>query len=117
MVHEGQFILSAEFQLHRRLYGIGNSALYRRETLCPPFCAAGSRRLYAAVPRRHLPREYADRGVLVLSVSRHLRCGDHPLRRGKDLRPAAVRARLVRLRLLDGHGTGFSTLQATAEAA
>ena len=56
-------------------------------------------------------------GVLVLSVSRHLRGGDYPLRRGKDLRPAAVRARLVRLRLLDGYGAGLSALQAAAEAA
>lgn len=50
-------------------------------------------------------------------VSRHLRGGDHPLRRGKDLRPAAVRARLVRLRLLDSHGAGLSALQAAEEAA
>ena len=36
---------------------------------------------------------------------------------GKDLRAAAVRARLVRLRLLDGDGAGLSALQAAAEAA
>lgn len=39
--------------------------------------------------------------VLVISVSRRLRGGDHSLCGGKDLRPAAVRTQLVRLRLID----------------
>lgn len=43
--------------------------------------------------------------------------GDHSLCSGKNIRSAAFRARLVRLRLLDSHGAGLSALQAATEAA
>ena len=72
MAHKRQPVLSAEFQLHRSLPWDGNGALYRRETICPPFRTTGSGKLYAAVSRRHLPREYADRRVLVLPVPRRI---------------------------------------------
>ena len=70
MAGQGQPVLSAEFQLHRLLSRIGDGAVRRRETIRPAFCAAGGRGLHAAVSRRDLPREYADRGLLVLSVPR-----------------------------------------------
>ena len=39
-----------------------------------------------------------------------------PLCSGEDLWSVAVRTGLVRLRLLDSHGAGFSAIQAAAEA-
>ena len=62
MAHKGQSVLPAEFQLHRCLPWAGNGAVHRWETLCPPFRAAGGGQLYAAVPWRDLPREYAIEG-------------------------------------------------------
>lgn len=60
MAHKEQPVLSAELQLYRLLPLIGDSTLYCGETLCPAFYAAGGGVLYAALPRRDLPGEYAD---------------------------------------------------------
>ena len=55
MAYKGQPVLSAEFQLYRGLSRPGNGTVYRREALCPAFCAGGGGQLYAAVPGRDLP--------------------------------------------------------------
>ncbi len=60
MAHKKQPVLSAKFQLYRMLPLIGDSTLYCLETLCPAFCAVGGWVLYAALPRRVFPGEYAD---------------------------------------------------------
>ena len=71
---------------------------------------AACRTLYADLPRPDLTRKYADRGLLVLSIFRRLRGSNDSLRSGKDIRTSPLRTGMVRIRMLDGDGTGFSSI-------
>ena len=65
---------------------VGNSTFYCRKTLCPTFCVADGRKLYAVVLRCDFLWKYADRGFLVLSVSWCFWGGNNPLRSREDIR-------------------------------
>lgn len=95
--------------------GVGGILMTAGGETCPRVHAVHRWQLHFGVPRPYMSREYADGRILVLSAVRGCRGGGAALSHRQDLRAVAVRARLVRVRLLDCDDPRPAALQAARE--
>ena len=98
----GQPVLPLQLLLHRHLPGGRPRPLHARLEARASLCHVRSRHVHARLPGVCARREHADRGLLVLPAPRCVRGRDDPLPRRQDCGPGPLRARVVRVRVLDG---------------